>query len=229
MKFNRLFFLCFVLIPLFHSCKKEDKKESAPATIGSVYVRYLNPEGYYTVQIEFGEEFSDSILRKPNWKSVPAFNNFLLQERQRSEYTRFYTGEFLASYQEEMKIDLVHCPVGLQKLNLLLSQPTLELTNKTFNSDQDFYFTIRDKKLVQSEETLVLLFIDENQQAVNMEIKGPQPDHEFVIPAGFTKNLKKGNIEFNLIKKKIYSLKEGKNKILINLEHYSPPIVLNLK
>jgi hypothetical protein len=32
-----------------------------------------------------------------------------------------------------------------------------------------------------------------------------------------------------LIKKKIYSLKEGNSKILINLEHYSPPIVLNLQ
>jgi hypothetical protein len=87
---------------------------------------------------------------------------------------------------------------------------------------------LQDEQLLQSEETLVILLIDEKQQGVNLEIKGPQPDNEFVIPAGFTNNLSRGNIEFNLIKKKIYSLKEGKSKILINLEHYSPPIILNL-
>jgi hypothetical protein len=88
---------------------------------------------------------------------------------------------------------------------------------------------LQDEQLVQSEETLVILLIDEHQQAVNLEIKGPQPDNEFVLPAGFTKNLKKGKLEFNVIKKKIYSIKEGNSKILINLEHYSPPIILNLR
>jgi hypothetical protein len=199
-----------------------------PATVGSVYVRYLNPEGYYTVQVEFGEQLSDSTLQKPNWKSVPAFNNFLLQERPRSEFTRFYTGEFLATYQKEMKVDLIHCPKGLQQINLSLSQPDLSVSNNKLISSNDFFFTLKDEQLVQSEETLVILLIDENQQAVNLEIKGPQPDKEFVIPAGFTNNLKKGKLEFNLIKKKIYSLKDGNSKILINLEHYSPPIILDL-
>lgn len=223
---------CFIftslLIPLLYSCKKEDKKVADPSIVGSVYVRYLNPEGYYTVQLEFGEQLLDSTLQKPNWKSVPAFNNFLLQERPRSEFTRFYTGEFLATYQKEMKVDLIHCPKGLQKINLSLSQPYLSVTNKKIVSSNDFFFTLQDEQLVQSEETLVILLIDENQQAVNLEIKGPQPDKEFVIPAGFTNNLKKGKLEFNLIKKKIYSIKDGNSKILINLEHYSPPIILNL-
>jgi hypothetical protein len=199
---------CFILtslfIPLLHSCKKEVKKVVVPATVGSVYVRYLNPEGYYTVQVEFGEQLSDSTLQKPNWKSVPAFNNFLLQERPRSEFTRFYTGEFLATYQKEMKVDLIHCPKGLQQINLSLSQPDLSVSNNKLISSNDFFFTLKDEQLVQSEETLVILLIDENQQAVNLEIKGPQPDKEFVIPAGFTNNLKKGKLEFNLIKKKIY-------------------------
>ena len=88
---------------------------------------------------------------------------------------------------------------------------------------------MQDEQLLQSEETLVILLIDEKQQGVNLEIKGPQPDNEFVIPADLTNNLSRGNVEFNLIKKKIYSLKEGKSKILINLEHYSPPIILNLQ
>jgi hypothetical protein len=223
---------CFILtslfIPLLHSCKKEEKKVVVPSTVGSVYVRYLNPEGYYTVQVEFGEQLSDSTLQKPNWKSVPAFNNFLLQERPRSEFTRFYTGEFLATYQKEMKVDLIHCPKGLQQINLSLSQPDLSVSNNKLISSNDFFFTLKDEQLVQSEETLVILLIDENQQAVNLEIKGPQPDKEFVIPAGFTNNLKKGKLEFNLIKKKIYSLKDGNSKILINLEHYSPPIILDL-
>ncbi len=220
--------LTSIFIPLLQSCKKEEKKVAIPSTVGSVYVRYLNPEGYYTVQVEFGEQLSDSTLQKPNWKSVPAFNNFLLQERPRSEFTRFYSGEFLATYQKEMKVDLVHCPKGLQQINLSLSQPNLSLTSNKLIASSDFFFTLQDEKLVQSEETLVILLIDENQQAVNLEIKGPQPDNEFVLPAGFTNNLKKGKIEFNLIKKKIYSLKEGNSKILINLEHYSPPIILNL-
>ena len=223
---------CFILtslfIPLLHSCKNEEKKVVVPSTVGSVYVRYLNPEGYYTVQVEFGEQLSDSTLQKPNWKSVPAFNNFLLQERPRSEFTRFYTGEFLATYQKEMKVDLIHCPKGLQQINLSLSQPDLSVSNNKLISSNDFFFTLKDEQLVQSEETLVILLIDENQQAVNLEIKGPQPDKEFVIPAGFTNNLKKGKLEFNLIKKKIYSLKDGNSKILINLEHYSPPITLDL-
>jgi hypothetical protein len=223
---------CFILtslfIPLLHSCKNEEKKVVVPSTVGSVYVRYLNPEGYYTVQVEFGEQLSDSTLQKPNWKSVPAFNNFLLQERPRSEFTRFYTGEFLATYQKEMKVDLIHCPKGLQQINLSLSQPDLSVSNNKLISSNDFFFTLKDEQLVQSEETLVILLIDENQQAVNLEIKGPQPDKEFVIPAGFTNNLKKGKLEFNLIKKKIYSLKDGNSKILINLEHYSPPIILDL-
>jgi hypothetical protein len=222
------FILTSLFIPLLHSCKKEEKKVVVPATVGSVYVRYLNPEGYYTVQVEFGEQLSDSTLQKPNWKSVPAFNNFLLQERPRSEFTRFYTGEFLATYQKEMKVDLIHCPKGLQQINLSLSQPDLSVSNNKLISSNDFFFTLKDEQLVQSEETLVILLIDENQQAVNLEIKGPQPDKEFVIPAGFTNNLKKGKLEFNLIKKKIYSLKDGNSKILINLEHYSPPIILDL-
>ncbi|NBU35875.1 MAG: hypothetical protein EBS35_04790 [Bacteroidetes bacterium] len=224
-----LFILTSLFIPLLHSCKKEKKKEVVPSVVGSVYVRYLNPEGYYTVQVEFGEQLSDSTLQKPNWKSVPAFNNFLLQERPRSVYTRFYSGEFLASYQKEMKVDLIHCPKGLQKINLFLSQPKISVKGDKLIASADFFFTLEDEKLVQSEETLVILLIDENQQAVNLEIKGPQPDNEFIIPAGFTNNLKKGKIEFNLIKKKIYSLKEGNSKILINLEHYSPPIILDLQ
>lgn len=220
-------FACLILLSLFYSCKEENKKEVIPSIVGSVYVRYLNPEGYYTVQAEFGDQLADSSLQKPDWKSVPAFNNILLQERPRSEFTRFYSGEFLASYQKDMKVELVHCPKGLQQINLTLTQPNLFITNKTLASSNDFFFTLQDEQLVQSEETLVILLIDENQQAVNLEIKGPQPDNQFVIPAGFTKNLKKGKLEFNLIKKKIYSLKEGDSKILINLEHYSPPIILN--
>ncbi len=223
----KLKFACLILLSLFYSCKEENKKEVIPSIVGSVYVRYLNPEGYYTVQAEFGEQLADSSLQKPDWKSVPAFNNILLQERPRSEFTRFYSGEFLASYQKDMKVELVHCPKGLQQINLTLTQPNLFITNKTLASSNDFFFTLQDEQLVQSEETLVILLIDENQQAVNLEIKGPQPDNQFVIPAGFTKNLKKGKLEFNLIKKKIYSLKEGDSKILINLEHYSPPIILN--
>lgn len=223
----KLKFACLILLSLFYSCKEENKKEVIPSIVGSVYVRYLNPEGYYTVQAEFGDQLADSSLQKPDWKSVPAFNNILLQERPRSEFTRFYSGEFLASYQKDMKVELVHCPKGLQQINLTLTQPNLFITNKTLASSNDFFFTLQDEQLVQSEETLVMLLIDENQQAVNLEIKGPQPDNQFVIPAGFTKNLKKGKLEFNLIKKKIYSLKEGDSKILINLEHYSPPIILN--
>lgn len=223
----KLKFACLILLSLFYSCKEENKKEVIPSIVGSVYVRYLNPEGYYTVQAEFGEQLADSSLQKPDWKSVPAFNNILLQERPRSEFTRFYSGEFLASYQKDMKVELVHCPKGLQQINLTLTQPNLFITNKTLASSNDFFFTLQDEQLVQSEETLVILLIDENQQAVNLEIKGPQPDNQFVIPAGFTKNLKKGKLEFNLIKKKIYSIKEGDSKILINLEHYSPPIILN--
>ena len=223
----KLKFACLILLSLFYSCKEENKKEVIPSIVGSVYVRYLNPEGYYTVQAEFGDQLADSSLQKPDWKSVPAFNNILLQERPRSEFTRFYSGEFLASYQKDMKVELVHCPKGLQQINLTLTQPNLFITNKTLASSNDFFFTLQDEQLVQSEETLVILLIDENQQAVNLEIKGPQPDNQFVIPAGFTKNLKKGKLEFNLIKKKIYSLKEGDSKILINLEHYSPPIILN--
>ena len=223
----KLKFACLILLSLFYSCKEENKKEVIPSIVGSVYVRYLNPEGYYTVQAEFGDQLADSSLQKPDWKSVPAFNNILLQERPRSEFTRFYSGEFLASYQKDMKVELVHCPKGLQQINLTLTQPNLFITNKTLASSNDFFFTLQDEQLVQSEETLVILLIDENQQAVNLEIKGPQPDNQFVIPAGFTKNLKKGKLEFNLIKKKIYSLKEEDSKILINLEHYSPPIILN--
>jgi hypothetical protein len=223
----KLKFACLILLSLFYSCKEENKKEVIPSIVGSVYVRYLNPEGYYTVQAEFGDQLADSSLQKPDWKSVPAFNNILLQERPRSEFTRFYSGEFLASYQKDMKVELVHCPKGLQQINLTLTQPNLFITNKTLASSNDFFFTLQDEQLVQSEETLVILLIDENQQAVNLEIKGPQPDNQFVIPAGFTKNLKKGKLEFNLIKKKIYSIKKGNSKILINLEHYSPPIILN--
>ncbi len=223
----KLKFACLILLSLFYSCKEENKKEVIPSIVGSVYVRYLNPEGYYTVQAEFGDQLADSSLQKPDWKSVPAFNNILLQERPRSEFTRFYSGEFLASYQKDMKVELVHCPKGLQQINLTLTQPNLFITNKTLASSNDFFFTLQDEQLVQSEETLVILLIDENQQAVNLEIKGPQPDNQFVIPAGFTKNLKKGKLEFNLIKKKIYSIKEGNSKFLINLEHYSPPIILN--
>jgi len=223
----KLKFACLILLSLFYSCKEENKKEVIPSIVGSVYVRYLNPEGYYTVQAEFGDQQADSSIQKPDWKSVPAFNNILLQERPRSEFTRFYSGEFLASYQKDMKVELVHCPKGLQQINLTLTQPNLFITNKTLESSNDFFFTLQDEQLVQSEETLVILLIDENQQAVNLEIKGPQPDNQFVIPAGFTKNLKKGKLEFNLIKKKIYSIKEGNSKILINLEHYSPPIILN--
>ena len=223
----KLKFACLILLSLFYSCKEENKKEVIPSIVGSVYVRYLNPEGYYTVQAEFGDQLADSSLQKPDWKSVPAFNNILLQERPRSEFTRFYSGEFLASYQKDMKVELVHCPKGLQQINLTLTQPNLFITNKTLASSNDFFFTLQDEQLVQSEETLVILLIDENQQAVNLEIKGPQPDNQFVIPAGFTKNLKKGKLEFNLIKKKIYSIKEGNSKTLINLEHYSPPIILN--
>jgi hypothetical protein len=223
----KLKFACLILLSLFYSCKEENKKEVIPSIVGSVYVRYLNPEGYYTVQAEFGDQLADSSLQKPDWKSVPAFNNILLQERPRSEFTRFYSGEFLASYQKDMKVELVHCPKGLQEINLTLTQPNLFITNKTLASSNDFFFTLQDEQLVQSEETLVILLIDENQQAVNLEIKGPQPDNQFVIPAGFTKNLKKGKLEFNLIKKKIYSIKKGNSKILINLEHYSPPIILN--
>lgn len=220
--------LTVTLLFLLLSCKKEVKNKVEPAAIGSVYVRYLNPEGYYTVQVEFGEQLSDSLLQKPNWKSVPAFNRILLQEKPRSEFTRFYAGEFLATYQKDMTVDLIHCPKGLQKVNLSLTQPNLVITNKRIISSEDFTFSLQDEKLLQSEETLVVLLIDEKQQGVNLEIKGPQPDNEFVIPAGFTNKLSQGNIELNLIKKKIYSLKEGKNKILINLEHYSPPIILDL-
>lgn len=221
--------LTVTLLFLFLSCKEEVKKTVEPAAIGSVYVRYLNPEGYYTVQVEFGEQLSDSILQKPDWKSVPAFNNFLLQEKPRSEYTRFYAGEFLAPYQKDMSVDLIHCPKGLQKVNLSLTQPNLVITNKNLISSNDFTFSLQDEQLLQSEETFVILLIDEKQQGVNLEIKGPQPDNEFVIPAGFTNKLSRGNLELNLIKKKIYSLKEGNSKILVNLEHYSPPIVLNLQ
>lgn len=223
----KLKFACLIFLSLFYSCKEEDKKEVIPSTVGSVYVRYLNPEGYYTVQAEFGEQLADSSLQKPDWKSVPAFNTMLLQERPRSEFTRFYSGEFLDSYQKDMKFELVHCPKGLQQINLTLTQPNLFITNKSLVSSNDFFFTLQDEQLVQSEETLVILLIDENQQAINLEIKGPQPDHQFVIPAGFTKNLKRGKLEFNLIKKKIYSIKKGNSKILINLEYYSPPIILN--
>jgi hypothetical protein len=221
--------VCLIFLSLCYSCKEEDKKEVISSTVGSVYVRYLNPEGYYTVQAEFGEQLADSTLQKPDWKSVPAFNSILLQERPRSEFTRFYSGEFLAPYQKDMKVELVHCPKGLQQINLSLTQPNLFVTNKELVSSNDFYFSLQDEQLVQSEETLVILLIDEHQQAVNLEIKGPQPDNEFVLPAGFTKNLKKGKLEFNVIKKKIYSIKEGNSKILINLEHYSPPIILNLR
>ena len=221
--------LAVTLLFLFLSCKEEVKKTVEPAAIGSVYVRYLNPEGYYTVQVEFGEQLSDSILQKPDRKSVPAFNNFLLQEKPRSEYTRFYAGEFLAPFQKDMSVDLIHCPKGLQKVNLSLTQPNLVITNKNLISSNDFTFSLQDEQLLQSEETLVILLIDEKQQGVNLEIKGPQPDNEFVIPAGFTNKLSRGNLELNLIKKKIYSLKEGNSKILVNLEHYSPPIVLNLQ
>ncbi|MCF8301301.1 MAG: hypothetical protein ACK57X_04380 [Bacteroidota bacterium] len=221
--------LTVTLMFLLSSCKEEVKKTVEPAAIGSIYVRYLNPEGYYTVQVEFGEQLSDSILQKPDWKSVPAFNNILLQEKPRSEFTRFYAGEFLATYQKNMKVDLIHCPKGLQKVNLSLTQPNLIVTNKKLISSKDFTFSLQDEQLLQSEETLVILLIDEKQQGVNLEIKGPQPDNEFVIPAGFTNNLSRGNLELNLIKKKIYSLKEGNSKILINLEHYSPPIILNLQ
>ena len=128
-----------------------------------------------------------------------------------------------------MTVDLIHCPKGLQKVNLSLTQPNLVITNKKLISSNDFTFSLQDEQLLQSEETLVILLIDEKQQGVNLEIKGPQPDNEFVIPAGFTNKLSRGNIELNLIKKKIYSLKEGNSKILINLEHYSPPIILNLQ
>ena len=93
--------LTVTLLFLLLSCKEEVKKTVEPAAIGSVYVRYLNPEGYYTVQVEFGEQLSESVLQKPDWKSVPAFNNILLQEKPRSEFTRFYAGEFLATYQKK--------------------------------------------------------------------------------------------------------------------------------
>ena len=192
--------LTVTLLFLFLSCKEEVKKTVEPAAIGSVYVRYLNPEGYYTVQVEFGEQLSDSILQKPDWKSVPAFNNFLLQEKPRSEYTRFYAGEFLAPFQKDMSVDLIHCPKGLQKVNLSLTQPNLVITNKNLISSNDFTFSLQDEQLLQSEETLVILLIDEKQQGVNLEIKGPQPDNEFVIPAGFTNKLSRGNLELNLIK-----------------------------
>ena len=165
--------LTVTLLFLLSSCKEEVKKTVEPAAIGSVYVRYLNPEGYYTVQVEFGEQLSDSILQKPDWKSVPAFNNILLQEKPRSEFTRFYAGEFLATYQKDMTVDLIHCPKGLQKVNLSLTQPNLVINNKKLISSNDFIFSLQDEQLLQSEETLVILLIDEKQQGVNLEIKGP--------------------------------------------------------
>ena len=148
--------LTVTLLFLLLSCKEEVKKTVEPAAIGSIYVRYLNPEGYYTVQVEFGEQLSDSVLQKPDWKSVPAFNNILLQEKPRSEFTRFYAGEFLATYQKNMTVDLIHCPKGLQKVNLSLTQPNLVITNNNLISSNDFTFSLQDEQLLQSEETLVI-------------------------------------------------------------------------
>lgn len=225
----RVWILFSFLIVLGFSCKRREAGEKELVYAGSIYVRYLNPEAYYTVQVEFGQKLSDSVLQKPAWTSVPAFNGFLLQERTRSEQTRFYAGEFTAPYRSLMQMELAQCPASLRRPALALSQPVLLLSGKTLQLGEDFVFSLRDDQLVQYDESLVILLIDSDQQAVNLEIKGPQPDHEFIIPAGFASSLKPGEVEFNLIKKKIYSLREGENKILVNLEYYAPPARIILR
>jgi len=218
---HRLYFLFLGFFIL--SCNNAGTSSSEEGSKGTIFtefhVRYMEEDQSLRADAIFYEGKSVQTAKPKSFSKVlfdgAAMSNKRIGEkmiRYRRNYKRAYPNQHTYVIQQKGTDDL--------SFSFEMSKPDSIQMDGNLSKQDGMRITWKDG-LLQAGETLVILISDENNNSSSVNIQGPRPKNEAVLPGQSFKNLDPGKGQLALIKKRNQKQKEEPFSIDSVIEYYS--------
>ena len=220
--------ICLGLTAFTFSCNNIEPSKEDPFLLAEYFVRYLKPQKQVKAYVSFFEGDSLETAHPKTFFGGVTFQGRSMTPKDLASkavrYTLTGTGEYEKSFQfryrDDSNEEQIHV-VGMTPIEEFLVQGEI--------SKSDGMTLIVQGGLLEKDESLVLLFNDEQNRASTVTVQGPSNSIEHFIPRTNLANLSLGKGKLYLVKKKEEVVEEKRQRILSAIEFYSETIEIEVK
>ena len=214
--------LYVVLLTFCHSCTSSNFKDNDQYLFVDLYIRYLEGEQQLKAQASFrkGDSIAtDQAIKLPK----VTFQNKAMKDKTLPDNGYRYTLQQQTKALSEYKFQFQpkDCPLVEQKINM---SPITDFSIKNGIQKSKGMSLQMNPINLTANETLVLLFNDQNNKASSLEVKGPIQTTEITFRPQQLQSLSLGKGQLYLVKKQTSFIEKEKMNIKTVAEFYSKTI-----
>lgn len=230
MKRGYAILLCTVIgLPaLLSGCREEKQEEPPPHLFAEFFVRYLQAEQELKAHASFFEGDTIRSAVPKAFANGVAFQGNSMEARNIPGGTIRYTFEQRSGYADAFRFSFQD-DLGQKRETAVAMVPidsfAVQGGQASLRSGMSLY--ARGGRLGQ-DESMVLLFSDENNQASTILLTGPSAGEEYRIPAAKLETLSPGRHGLYLVKKKRIAEKGDTLSVMADIEYYTHTIELEV-
>ena len=225
MKKSDWLFLIFLFACLQFNCSSE-KQAPQQSLYANFEIRYLKPERHLRAQASFAK--GDSINRKPISFPTVHFEERAMdlkklsnkvpryQAEQHTDYQSSFSFRMIDENNKEINYDLQMSPIDSFQIDGPI-QKSKELKLNWYGAP------------LKENESLILLFTDQDNKASSQNINGPTEKAELSIPAPKLSKLSPGKGQLYLVKKQINFHNDQNSKFRSLIEFYTNSIDIEVQ
>lgn len=195
-------FFCFcVLLLLASGCKQAATYKETNRIFSEYFVRYLESERQIKAYATFFEGDSMATAVPKTFLGGVTFQGSAMEPRnlldKATRYTITQNGDYSSAFEFKYKNEQRE-----EQHHIITMSPLQNLTiDSLISKSSNLKLRVQGGEL-SAEESLVLLFNDENNKASSITITGPTQGTEHLIPASNLKGLSTGKCQLYLVKKR---------------------------
>lgn len=191
------------------------------------YVKYSQNDRLYKAYASFslGDSSINAIATE---MAAVSFQGGNMEQKTQPRNDLSYVTERSGEYQPNLKFKYTDSEEKKHPLDLSFkSINSFLIKNKSISQSKGLTL-VWDGSALEQEESLLLLFSDQENKAASTTIKGPSRTTEVNIPGNFLKELKPGKGNLFLVRKKKGEKKEGLIHYQYDLEYYTSPLEIEI-
>lgn len=221
-------YLLVILLTFCFSCASPNTEDAKTTLFADLYVRYLESERQLKAQASFMEGDSISNAKLVRLPKV-TFQDKELRERDLPNIgVRYMLQQNGVEAQKDyiFKFQPKDCPEVEQTISLL---PIGNFAIRDGIQKSKGMTLVMDEPTLTANESLVLLFSDQNNKAVSLEIKGPSNAKEIHFTPKQIQSLSLGKGQLYLVKKQISEEQKKDMEVQVAIEYYSRTIEVEVR
>lgn len=226
------YFLLFTFLGSLAACRNESSNATAGAATARLttefYVRYLETERQLKAHAAF--TYGDSLppLQTHHFPKGVQFQGNPMEPNQLPDRTLRYVYNGTGDYATDGFSFTYEDPSGKNRSQTLKLAPIEDFSVKGTATPQGLTLILKGAPF-QANESLILLFLNEKNQAFSAEFKGPFDVEELAVPPAQLAGITSGKHFLYLVKKQITTRADGNANITSEIEFYSKTIEVQIR